>query len=215
MLAVCCVFVEANVAYTPDYVVRLQSMCRRLIKSPHRFICFTDRPALLPSTIKTITIPKPIGMGWWSKLELFNPQHELKGPGLYLDLDTLIVAPIRPIYKPNTDLVLIPHAGTFNGRDGLAVVKRYNSSVMRFTFGRHPELWTEFNVGTMRRLWGDQDWIGERLPNQPTFPLSWFPRLSEVEKPPRWPDDAKIVLCKRPKNHQALEKWPWFDALWR
>jgi hypothetical protein len=31
---------------------------------------------------------------------------------------------------------------------------------------------------------------------------------------PPWPKEAKVVLVKKPKNHEAVERWPWFEAMW-
>jgi len=217
MLTVACVWVEANVPFTPDYVWRLRAMVRKHLSVPHRFVCLTDRPSLLlEQNCDVIEIPKPQNgnAGWWSKIELFSPHQWLYGPVLYFDLDVLIVNSLELIAGLKTDLALIPHAGAFEGRGGKRVVKRYNSSVMRFEAGKHPELYTDFNASVTRRLWGDQDWIGERLPNQTTMPLAWFPRISEIHNPPKWPLGTKVVLMKRPKNHIAAMQWPWFDEAW-
>lgn len=217
MLTVCCVWVEANVAYTLEYVLRLRSMVHRHLQTPHQFLCFTDRPHVMPSGIDFIGIHKPeMGTpGWWSKVEIFNKVFGLTGPALYLDLDVLIVRDLEPIALPPSDLTLIPHAGSFNGSRGREVVKLYNSSVMRFDFGSHPELYDECSPAIKHKLWGDQDWIGRRLPNQPLFPVEWFPRLSEIQEPPKWPADARVILCKRPKNHEAVLRWKWFSEAWQ
>lgn len=218
MLTVACVWVQANVPYSVDYVIRLRSMVRRHLQLSHEFICLTDRPGCLPADVETVRIATPCGAGWWAKLELFNPAHGLRGEGLYLDLDVLLVGSIADIarWDPGVGgLVLLPHAGTFEGRGGRKVIKRYNSSVMRLRFGASTELWSEWQGAVAARLWGDQDWIGERLPNLPTMPSAWFPRLSQVERPPCWPKEAKVILCKVPKNHVALERWTWFGEWWK
>lgn len=227
-MIVACVWVRGNVPFTADYVFRLRSMVRRALPYFHRFICFTDRPGELPG-METITIEPTTVAGWWSKLALFNPAHGLRGPGLYLDLDVLVVdnlAPVAgiagatPFHEPF--LSLIPHAGTFEGRGGLRVVKRYNSSVMAMHFGTTPRIWSDWSPKVASDLWGDQDWIGQGWPNLPTMPLEWFPRLSELrcdcsaaaEEVP-WQPSAKVVLCKKPKNHEAAARWPWFERAWR
>jgi hypothetical protein len=216
MITVACVWVEANVPFGLEYVDKLRSMVRRRIPYSHRFVCLTDRPRHCESVgVEPIRIERPVARpGWWSKIELFNPAHGLAGECLYLDLDVLLVADITPILLFNHwGLALIPHAGSFEGRQGLKVVKRYNSSVMRFTPSAElARLWAGWTPGVARRLWGDQDWIGEQMPAQPTMPLEWFPRISEIKRPAR---DAKVVLMKRPKNHIAAEQWPWVREIWR
>src|SRR5258708_2001320 len=94
-MIVACVWVQANVPFHADYVTRLRSMTRRSCPEPHRFVCLTDRPEALPADMETIKIARRGNeMGWWSKLELFNPAHlDTFGRDgiLYLDLDVLIV----------------------------------------------------------------------------------------------------------------------------
>lgn len=223
MLTIICVLVKANVPYTMEYVERLQSMVLRHLGRPHKFVVLTDDPFSVPAgvhtAIKIPTPPKGQG-GWWSKLQIFNPALGLSGKAIYLDLDVLLTQNLDAIVDFPQPMALIPHAGTFNGRKGLRVVKRYNSSVIKFNLGEHPELFEQFNIGVTRRLWGDQDWIAERLPDLPTMPLDWFPRLSELltgdasSEPPDF-GEAKVVLCKRPKNADAAAKWPWFNEMWR
>lgn len=212
-----CVLVRGSVGFTPDYVTRLRTMVQNQLPMDHEFVCLTDQPERLPSYVRTIRVPTPSPRrgAWWSKLQLFNPAHGLRGSAMYLDLDVLIVRPLKPVVDvSDATLTLIPHAGDFNGRKGLSVVKRYNSSVMRWRVENHHDLFTEFDESVTDRLWGDQDWIGERLPNQPMMPLEWFPRVSEVKYPPRWPDNAKIVLCKRPKNHVLVQQQPELARYW-
>lgn len=218
MLTVACVFVRANVRFCPDYVTKLRSMVRRHLPLAHRFVCLTDRPEAFAGDpeIQTIRVPQvPMGRaGWWSKLHLFDPENGLRGPGLYLDLDVLVVRSLLPIaeFMPEP-LALIPHAGTFDGHGRRLVVKRYNSSVMRIAFGMAPALYRDWTSDVEQRLWGDQDWIGERMPDLPTMPLEWFPRISEIRDPPNWPEEARVVLVKKPKNHDI--KAPWIAEHWR
>jgi hypothetical protein len=217
---VLCVFVHGNVPFTSDYVVRLRSMMRRHLPTQHEFTCLTDSPESLPRDMRTVKISRPENFpGWWSKLEIFSPEHELSGPSIYVDLDVLVVRSLELLADVNSTLTLIPHEGDFNGRLGLQVVKKYNSSVMVCHPDRLRSLYCDWNHGVTRRLWGDQDWIAERMPSQPTFPLGWFPRLSAIRVPaegrPRWPEEAKIVLCKRPKNHDANIRWNWFEKCWQ
>lgn len=215
MIMVTCVLVRGNVPFTPEYVVRLRSMIGRFIDRSFHMFCLTDQPKSMPRDVTPIVIKPRAGMpGWWSKLELFNPANGLKGPGLYVDLDVLLVAPLRPIIEFPAGMALAPHAGSWEGRDGKVVVKRFNSSVIKVDdWCLHHHLYSDWSPAVADRLWGDQDWIGERAPYAQTMPLEWFPRLSEV-KPP-WPRGTKVVLCKKPKNHDAVKQYPWFNEMWR
>ena len=95
------------------------------------------------------------------------------------------------------------------------VIKRYNSSVMLFRAGEHAELYTRWNKEVTLRLWGDQDWIAEVLPNQVTMPARWFPRISSIGANLDKAKGARVILCKRPKNHIAAAMWPWVREVWK
>ena len=211
---VACVWVKGNVPYGSEYVTKLQAMASRFINRKFRFVCFTDRSELLPVGVDVVRIQSPVGMfGWWSKVELFNPERGLTGRVLYLDLDTLVVDDLSPIVDFPAAFALVPHAGTFNGRHGLQVVKRYNSSVMVWDAGTQDHIYRNWVPKTTKRLWGDQDHIGEQCPDAATMPAEWFPRLSDLT----WPmetSDAKVVLCKVPKNTIAAKTLPGFAEAW-
>lgn len=215
-LTVACVWVKGHVPYPVEYVKRLASMVARHLDRPYKFVCLTDGPDRVPSGVEPIHIknPRPLD-GWWSKVQLFNPKHGLTGRVLYLDLDTLVVKPLDPIVDFPASFALVPHSGRFNGRDGHAVVKRFNSSVMVFDAGVTHRLYEEWSPEVADRLHGDQDWIGEQYPEAWTMPLPWFPRVAEVGPEGRIPAEAKVVLVKTPKNILAAKKWPWFNREWR
>jgi hypothetical protein len=82
--------------------------------------------------------------------------------------------------------------------------------------GTATELYTTWTPAAAKRLSGDQDWIGERLPSAATMPRDWFPRISEITKTGALviPESAKVVLAKVPKNHIAAERWPEVAPLW-
>lgn len=213
MLTVACVFVRGHVPFTVEYVVRLGAMVRRHLDRPHQFVCLTDHPEIIPRSIETIVIPSPGKLkGWWSKLEAFAPDR-FTGRVLYLDLDTLVVAPLDPIVDYPAVFALAPHAGTFEGKPGLRVVKRFNSSVMVWDEGSNSRLFTNWAPSVATRLHGDQDWIGEEFPEAQAMPARWFPRISEINGGDINPD-AKVILVKKPKNVEAAQRWEWFKEAW-
>jgi hypothetical protein len=232
MTTVCCVYVHGHVKdFRPEYVIKLASMVSRHMDGrPYRFVCLTDDPdRLYVRGIDIIGIPPPADLpkrmppgysagkhiyGWWSKLSIFDTSHGFTDRVLYLDLDSLVVDSLAPLLDYPAPVALIPHAGDFNGRYGLQVVKRFNSSVMVFTpSDQTAALFTKWNVDVAARLHGDQDWLGEQLPDAATLPAEWCPRISALgntrPKPP-----AKIVLCKWPKNTLAAEMYPWVREVW-
>lgn len=215
-LTVACVWVKGHVPYPVEYVSRLSAMVAKRLDRPYRMVCLTDRPGQVPDGVEAITIPNPRPLdGWWSKLELFNPQHGVTGRVLYLDLDTLLVKSLDPIVDLPASFALIPHTGRFKGFRNKAVVRRFNSSVMVFDAGINHRLYKDWTPAVAERLHGDQDWIGEQYPEAWTMPLSWFPRISEVGPLGRVSSEAKVVLVKTPKNIQAAKRWPWFNQEWR
>lgn len=217
MMTVACVWVRGHVPFTAEYVFKLRSMVARHLPEEHRFVCLTDRAKELPG-IETIPAQAPAGCkAWWAKLKLFDPDLGLTGRVLYLDLDTLVVASLMPIVRPEPARMpygfsIAPHAGTFRPPRHV-VVPRYNSSVMVFDSWAVPvALWEHWTPRVAKRLWGDQDWIGEQLPKLPTMPAKWFPRISECPDGP--PKDARVVLMKKPKNAEAARLYPWVRELW-
>lgn len=210
-LTVACVWVKGHVPFTADYVVKLRSMVARNLDMPHRFVCLTDRPSALPEDIETLPAACPVGLkAWWTKLRMFDGC--LSGRVLYLDLDTLVVGRLEPIVTYPSTFALIPHAGSFAPTTH-RIVPLYNSSVMVFEPAAYPDVWRHWNPGVARKLFGDQDWLGELLPDLDQMPLEWFPRLSELKhrKPKR---SARVVLTKKPKTHIAATMYPWVREAW-
>jgi hypothetical protein len=235
-LTFACVLVKGHVTtFSPEYVVNLQRMVRRHCKRDHRFVCLTDRPELMPRFVETIFIPGIYAdskiKGWWSKVQLWNPLHDLGERVVYLDLDTLIVDSLEEIVTYPAPFALIPDGAPNFKPKGLTVVKLYNSSVMvwsrAWSRGEGVQLWSDWSPGVAKVFHGDQDWIGHKRPGEARMPLGWFPRLSERGEDIHraWlntegdlrrsmPPDAKIILCKKPKNAEAAARWPWFRKAW-
>jgi len=214
-MIVACVLVQGYVNYTPDYVSKLRSMVKRHLQREHTFVCLTDQQGVDADRQWSIDTPEDMHP-WWAKIHLFNPK--LFRPGqvvMYLDLDVLIVKNLLDIlHYADGHFTLVPHAGRWKGKGAMKVVPRFNSSCMVWRAEQGYHLYNAWSKGVTRRLWGDQDWIGERMPHAKTFPLEWFPRLSEVVSPP-FPEEAKVILTKKPKNHIAAEHWPWFKEAWQ
>lgn len=213
-LTVACCWVKANVPYGVEYVANLRAMVARHLARPHRFVCLTDRPHELPAGVEPIAIHHDRQLfGWWAKVKLFTP-GQFTGRVLYLDLDTVVVSSLDPIVDFASHFALVPPAGTFAGKQRRQVVRRFNSSVMIWTAGLNELLATAWTPIVADRLWGDQDWIGEQMPDAHVMPEWWFPRLSDLNgQPPS--EHAKVVLSKVPKNHIAADLYPWLADAWR
>lgn len=222
MLTVTCVLVKGPVAYTPEYVVRLRRMVARYLPEKFQFVCLTDDPGALPDDVDVLAIPPTHlavpenGRGYWAKVQLFNRANGFTGRVLFLDLDVLVVGDLKPIVDAPTSLALCddPFAGVEGERDryGRQVIRAFNSSVMAWDAGTCDALYDDWRVDVTQRLSTDQDWIAEQRPDAIALPLAWFPRLSQVQPP--WPEEARVVLCKKPKPHEAVTRFHWFDAQW-
>lgn len=210
-----CVFVRGHVPFTAEYVTRLRSAVSRELPG-QRFVCLTDRADELPTDVETVAAtPIKRIYAWWAKVQLFNPALPLTGRLLYLDLDVLVIRGLREVAEHPAPFALAPDGGSaFKPNNGLRCVKRFNSSVMTWNHGEQAHLYEDWTPFQASRLWGDQDWIGERCPDAVALPVEWFPRLSAVRAPP-WPKETRVVLCKKPKNAEAVRKFPWFNEAWR
>lgn len=215
MITVASVWVKGHVGYDVKYVTRLARMVRAKMTRPYRFVCLTDDPRRFTSDdIEPIVIPNPRPQfAWWAKLHLFDPSKFSRGRVLYLDLDTLVVGSLDDIVDYPGRFALIPDAGQFAGVGMRKVVKRFNSSVMVFDAGSQRRLWDAWMPAVSERLWGDQDLIGEVCPLASQMPAVWFPRISTL-KGNGPTQDARVVLCKVPKNALAARKWPWVRDVW-
>jgi len=89
-LTVVCVL-KTGGEYTRKYSMIMQNMVERNTTIKHDFLVLTDANLVHQKQLR-LARNYP---GWWSKLELFR----LKGPVLYLDLDTVIVGNIDRLAK--------------------------------------------------------------------------------------------------------------------
>lgn len=216
-LTVASVFVKGEYPYTPEYVTRLYAMVRRWIDRPFRAVCLTDQPWSV-TDVETIPVTKLAGFAPWTKLELFNPTRNWDGRVLYLDLDSLIVAPLAPMLDTPGEFVITDDPQSqakkrTHDSFGRLILRRFNSSAMLWDGGTQTDLYANWKPEMAKVLSGDQDYIGEKKPATMTWPREWFPRISELKgEPPTAP--AKVVLCKVPKNKDAAVQLPWVKQAW-
>ena len=212
---------EKRRAYSAEYVRDLQRHVFDHTSRPFRMVCLTNVPhSELPTGCEGRSIPWPRdgrnrkARGWWGKVQLFNPIHEIAPLGsrvLYLDLDAFPVDSLEPIINYPSAFAICPDmAPTFNGRGMRRTIHRYNSSVMAWDYGQGTEIWSQFTPSAPQHLWGDQDWIALCLPVLDIMPQEWFTRL----QPTPWTTEPRVVLCNKWKPHIAREKWPWFAERW-
>lgn len=138
--------------FAPETVYALREMIRRNYAKEHKFICVTDRPEDLPG-IETIqlwddcsTIPSPIGHSYpscYRRLKLFAPDAgELFGERLVsIDLDTVIVRDITPLFDRPEDFVIW-------GESDFPHTTPYCGSLWMLKTGTRNKVWTEFDEKT-------------------------------------------------------------------
>ena len=149
--------------YGADYVNTLESTVRRNCTMSFEFVCFTDDPTGINSTVRTMPLSNAYGVaGWWHKPLLFNPDNPVGIRGdtiLYMDLDVIV-------FK-NIDKLLTYEQGKFCvirdfNRSANPQWQKFNSSVVRWQIGQHPQIYNDFirtAASQVRRFHGDQDWL--------------------------------------------------------
>lgn len=67
---------------------------------PYRFLCFTENAEGLDPNIVVKELKNKWG-GWWSKVNIFNPDYynSIEGTVLYIDLDMIVTGNIDDLAK--------------------------------------------------------------------------------------------------------------------
>jgi hypothetical protein len=179
-----------SVENTPDTVRWLRDQVARF--HPHTpFRCLSDVDI---DGVDTIPL-RHDWPGWWAKMELFR-----YGPLLYLDLDTVLTAPIGDLLEAKHALTL---CGPFSDNAGPV-----NSSVMAWdtppvglyeTFARSPEKW-------MKLYQGDQDFIADQILECDLW-QDRFPNAVQSYKKLDGPPTPIVCFHGKPKPHEVSEPW--------
>ncbi|MER1978028.1 hypothetical protein [Pseudocitrobacter faecalis] len=134
---------------------------------------FGDRPSICLTDAESIPGVKTTPLlynfpGWWSKIELFNPDNPVIGDQdlLYFDIDVVITGDLD-IFEQATDFTMLRE---FNSTSGV------NSSIMMIPASIKREIWEKFMAnpeGIMQECqtedkWGDQGFLGSV-----THPTLW------------------------------------------
>jgi len=205
--------------FGPETVIVLRDMIRRNYAQPHRFVCVTDDPAGLKD-VETIplwddfaSVPSPHGRGnpsCYRRLKLFDPTiASLLGPRIVsMDLDTVIVGDLAPIFNRTEDFVIWGQADQAK--------QWYNGSLFMLTAGARPRVWSEFNPKTSPLLakragkfGSDQGWISYCLgPKEATFGQQDGVYSFRVHVQPKGddylPENARII-----NFHGHVDPWHW------
>ena len=127
--------------YSAEYVNVLKKMTQRNLTVPHEFVCFTEDPKGIDPDIKILPLPTIQIKGWWFKTMLFNPNLQIQGTMLFIDLDVVIFKNIDRLFQhsPGTFMVCRDFNRCFQPN-----WQKMNSSVVRWNTGQHPQLYNNF-----------------------------------------------------------------------
>jgi hypothetical protein len=187
--------------------LNIKCLCEGITES----VLLTGNLELLPM--------KTLWPGWWSKMNLFDPELEKYRPFLYMDLDTAIVGSLNKVFPPKdiTQFVSLENV-YFPGRMG--------SGIMWFPANNEKisTIWREWLVNptelmkravdpkTGRVMKGDQDFI-EKV----ALPDSWFDEkvITSVKPLPKQhvrekisPEFSIVYFHGKPRPRQA-QHIPW------
>lgn len=159
--------------FTSEVVNVLQRMVARHYQAPHRFVCITDDAAGLDPAVEAVPlwtdyaeIPSPNGghnPSCYRRLKMFSREiAEIVGPRFVcLDLDTVIVNDVRPLWDRPEDFVVW---GETNPRS------YYNGSMWLLRTGTRTKVWEDFDPRTSPqqafaagKFGSDQGWLSHCL----------------------------------------------------
>jgi hypothetical protein len=206
MQAVNIICMKWGTKYGSDYVNTLYSMVQRHLKRPFRFVCLTDNNDGLNDAIESFPIPKldiPNGpeRGWDKLLTFTSPLYDLVGQVLFLDLDIVIVDDIDCFFEHEAEFPII--------KDWVKKDLTGNSSVYRFTAGKHQDILDDFrkNHALIRsQVRNEQEYLSQFVEAQGKltyWPDSWcksfkynciYKGLASWYKVPVKPEGAKIII---------------------
>src|SRR5512146_2662813 len=208
MLTIACV--KWGSRYSAEYVNILADMVLRNLPSGFacKFICFTDNPDGIDSSIEPRALPPGL-IGWWNKLYLFSADAFSAGERvLYFDLDTVIASDLDEI---------VSYSGKFGILSDPYHPQHYNSSCMMWTAGDFPRVWTDWiEQGKPELPLGDQQWI-ERKISGADFLQNVFPGSFQSYKAHCYPfppmGTRVIYFHGEPKPHDC--ECAWVGRIWK
>ena len=225
---VICVYTGTK--YPLKYVNILYNMVERNLAKPFNFYCLTDnRGQEFDKNIKLIDVPQPVMNNWWNKMHLYNPELNIEGNILYLDLDVVILNRLDDFFNQykDEDFLCI--------RDFGQPTTTINSSVLRYNLKYHSHIWTKYieykqNFDTLH---GDQNVITEMmfrhsqtriLPDDWTYSFKWpergKPKQYQKYKPEDHPLKKEAKVCvfhghPNPDYAMQYQSGEWIKLYWK
>jgi hypothetical protein len=180
--------------YNAGYVNVLYNAVKEHLKGPFRFVCLTDDSTGFLPTIEALPIPElPLRprdwtSGAWPKLGVFTPDlHGLEGRALFIDLDSVVVGDLSPMFEHPGRLILLD--GGENWRRGAAgdAPPMPATGVFAFTLGTLGHIVDTFRhdpVSYVDRLKLEQAFVGEMVPDAQYWPSEWVPSFKRHLRQP-------------------------------
>ncbi len=221
--------------FSPATVRVLRNMVARHYAAPHRFVCVTDKPAEIDRDIETIplwndfaAVPSPHGgknPSCYRRLRLFHPEAAAVFGERFvsLDLDTVILDDVRPLWDRAEDFVAW---GDTNPKPG----SHYNGSMLLIRAGSRSQVWKRFDpkVSPTKALQAgcygsDQGWISYCLgPGEKRWTKAdgVYSFRNDIKTRPKQdvPANARMVMF-----HGSFDPWtpyiqmrfPWIKEHWQ
>lgn len=192
MLTILCVL-KAGGIYSAEWVRKLRDAAERNIEK-HRFVCLSDMD--VPCERIALEHDWP---GWWSKVEIFRP-GVVTDQVLYLDLDTVLTAPVDVTELRRADLDFAMLQNFWNA-------EMVGSGVMWFSghdvphhvyekFKRQPKAYIAHHERNRDGPYcGDQAFIFDALGRDVAFVNDYLPGIKSYKMhcKRRLPADAAII----------------------
>jgi len=203
------VCIKYGTKYSSEYVNKLYYMSQRYCNYDYEFVCITDNKEGLDSNISAMSLNTHDDIhGWWYKTFLFNPEYDLKGSILFIDLDVVIINDLNKFFDHVPDNFCISRGFSKNNKNGM------NSSCFRFNAGTHKFIYDDFmkdRTNIMKRLHGDQDWIQEKVTDFNFWPDNWLMSykwdMNKYSKVNYENSTSIAVFHGEPKPHELDTTW--------
>ena len=197
--------------YGPAYVNNLYAMVRRHLSGDFSFVCLTDDASGIRPEVRCLPIPDlplaPEQPGVpdraWRKLTTFSADlHGLRGTGLYLDVDVVVVGALDEFFtQPGRFLIIKDYRRPWRVTG--------NSSVYRFEIGAHADVLAHFSAheaAIRQRFRNEQAYLSDYLHGKGLlgyWPSGWCPSFkyhciapwpANYWREPHIPHHARVVI---------------------
>jgi hypothetical protein len=209
--------------YGPEHVNRAHAGLKRHLRMPFETVCITDDPSGINEDIKCLPLwdkCRYLG-GCYNRLYVFSQDMKwFIGPRFAcLDLDSVIVGDVTPIFKRKEDFIINSY---YPGPGGNWSDQTYNGGLFMMNAGARRRVWDEFDYETSPEtvenradiIGTDQAWIREVLgPSEKRFTKQDGVYEARDFKD-GLPADARLVLFAGSRD-PSRTKCKWVTEHWR